>query len=121
MVEQQLLCSLPNLNLRVVSLTSPGENRAALQNRGAAVEDEDGADLEEQQFADAAQKSNEVSVADHVALLVAHRLYELDDPDRSIWKKHPRVTPRAKVSKIVVARIGIDQEKIANSDISDKV
>lgn len=56
MIEEELLSGLANLGLGVLALAAAGDDGAALESRGAAIEDEDGLGAEEEELADAAEK-----------------------------------------------------------------
>lgn len=61
----------------------------ALLNLGrVAVKDEDGPHAEEEQLGHAVEGADEVRVADHVALVVAHGLDELREPDARVHRQH---------------------------------
>lgn len=55
-----------------------------LEGGGAAIENEDGLDADEQQLADPAEETDDVAVAQGVSFLVAHGFEELVDPDGGI-------------------------------------
>uniref|UniRef100_A0A0A9G8M3 DNA-repair protein UVH3, putative n=1 Tax=Arundo donax TaxID=35708 RepID=A0A0A9G8M3_ARUDO len=86
--EQELLGRLADLGLRGVAVPAAGGECAALERRRGAVEDEDGADAEEEELADAAEEPEEVRVADHLAAVVPHRPHELHHPDARVHR-HP--------------------------------
>jgi len=62
----------------------PRADGLPLERGGAAVEDEDGLDADEEQLADAAEEADDVAAAQRISLLVAHRFQELVDPDRGV-------------------------------------
>ena len=88
MGEQELLGGLANLGLRGITVPTAGGQGAALERRSGPVEDEDGADPEEEELADAAEEPEEVRVADHLPAVVPHRPHELHHPDARVHR-HP--------------------------------
>lgn len=88
MGEQELLGGLADLGLRGITVPAAGGEGAALERRSGPVEDEDGADAEEEELADAAEEPEEVGVADHLPAVVPHRPHELHHPDARVHR-HP--------------------------------
>ena len=78
------MCSALHLaRLRVAALLPP-KQRALLQHRCAAVEDEDRSHAVEEQLQHAVQHAEDVSVRDHPAIAVPHPLEKLNEPDRDV-------------------------------------
>lgn len=88
MGEQELLGGLADLGLRGVTVPAAGGEGAALERRRGAIEDEYGADAEEEELADTAEEPEEVRVPDHLAAVVPHRPHELHHPDARVHR-HP--------------------------------
>lgn len=82
--QQELLGSLADLSLRSIAVPAPGGERAALQRRRGAIEDEDGADAKIEELAYAAEEPQQVRVADHLSAVVPHRPHELHHPDARV-------------------------------------
>lgn len=80
MIKEKLLCGLADLGLGVVAVAAAGGEGAALEGGGGAVEDEDGLGAEKEELAYATEEAEKVGVADHLPLLVPHRLHELHHP-----------------------------------------
>lgn len=80
MIEEELLGGLSDLGLSVLAVAATGGDGAALEGGGSAVEDEDRLGTEEEELADAAEEAEDVGIANHLPLLVSHRLHELNHP-----------------------------------------
>jgi len=80
MIEQQFLRSFADFSLGIFALAAAGNDGAALEGRGPAVEDKDRLGAEEQKLANASEKAKQMGVANHFTLLVAHRFHKLHHP-----------------------------------------
>lgn len=80
MIEQQFLGGFADFGLGVFTLAAACNDSAALEGRGPAVEDEDRLGAEEKKFANATEEAQQMGVANHFALLVAHRFDKLYHP-----------------------------------------
>lgn len=80
MIEQQFLGGLADFGLGVFAEAAACDDGAALEGRGSAVEDEDGLGAEEEKLANATEEAEQMGVANHFALLIAHRFDELHHP-----------------------------------------
>lgn len=68
----------------VFALAAAGDDGAAFESGGSTVEDEDGLGAEEKELANATKEAKQMSVANHFALVVAHRFDELHHPNAGI-------------------------------------
>lgn len=59
-------------------------DRQSLESRRAAIKDKDRLDIIVEKFADTAEETDDVCVADHGAVVVAHATHELVEPDTGI-------------------------------------
>jgi len=85
LIEQQFLRSFADFGLSVFTLAAAGNDGAVLEGRGPAVEDEDRLGAEEQKLANATEEAQQMGVANHFALLVAHRFHKLHHPYARIY------------------------------------
>lgn len=84
MIEKQFLGCLSDFSLGILALAAACNDRPALESRCASVENENRFGSEVEELANAPKESQQMSVSDHLSLLISHCLHKLYHPYTSI-------------------------------------
>lgn len=80
MIQEQLLSSLTNSGLSLLTLPPASNNSAPLQRRCTPIKHKHRLDTQKEQLANPAEEPQQVSISDHVTTIITHCLHELNDP-----------------------------------------
>ena len=84
LVEENLLCCMPQARLLSLSEGAATRNSLLLERRRRPIEHEHGINVQEKQLAQPAEEAENGCVLQHLARIVTHRLDELDQPDGGV-------------------------------------